>query len=194
MPESLDPYPYPGTEVLKNVPNLRDPEQLAAFEANASSSGLVQLEESPVDGRFDIAHLKSIHGFIFQDVFSWAGQFRTVDIAKDGQLFGLARFLEPALDAVFKALAIERYLAGLDRRPFAERAGHYLGEINAVHPFREGNGRTQREFIRELAVHGGHRVLWTRVTRQQMTDASIQSFKTGNNGGLVDIIWECTQL
>jgi cell filamentation protein len=192
MPESLDPYLYPGTDVLRNLPGLHDLEQLAAFEANVCSARLIQLGVDPMKGKFDVTHLKSIHRFIFQDVFSWAGQFRTVNISKDGQLFGLPRFLEPALSVVFNKLAAEEHLAGLDREAFAERAGYYLGEVNAVHPFREGNGRAQREFFRELALGSGHRILWSRITSQQiMTEASIQSFRYGRSQGLADLIWEC---
>ena len=191
MPESLDPYLYPGTDLLKNIPDLRDSERLAAFEANATASRLIQLGGRSIDGRFDVAHLKSIHRFIFQDVFFWAGQFRTVNISKDGQLFGLAQFLEPAMGGVLSKLAMEEHLAGLDRRAFSDRAGHYLGEINAAHPFREGNGRVQREFIRELALRSGHRILWTRVTRQQMIESSIESFKHGDNTALSNLIREC---
>jgi cell filamentation protein len=138
-------------------------------------------------------HLTSIHRFIFQDVFSWAGELRSVNISKDGQLFGLAQFLASALDAVFKKLSTENHLAGLDREAFAGRAGYYLGELNAIHPFREGNGRTQREFFRQLALYRGYRILWSRTTRQQMTEASIRSFKYGDSKGLIDLLLACTE-
>jgi cell filamentation protein len=193
MPESLDPYLYPGTEVLRNIPGLRDPKQLEAFEANASTSRLIELGTDPLAGPFDGAHIKSIHKFIFQDVFSWAGKFRSINISKDGQLFCLSQFLEPALETILSDLTDEEYLSGLDQKAFSRRAGYYLGEINAVHPFREGNGRAQREFIRQLALNGGHRILWTRVTREQMIEASIQSFKHGNSTGLVDLIFDCIE-
>ena len=193
MPENLDPYLYPGTDVLRNIPGLRDPKQLAAFEANASASRLIELGCTITDGRFDVAHLKSIHKFIFQDVFSWAGEFRTVNIAKDGQLFGLAQFLEPTLNGVLSKLAMEDHLSGLDQRSFARRAGYYLGEINAVHPFREGNGRAQREFIRELALRDGYRIQWTPLTQERMIGASIQSFRYGNSTGLGELVWECIE-
>jgi cell filamentation protein len=190
MPESFDPYLYPGTDILRNIPDIRDPMQLAAFEANATASRLIQLGASSMNGGFDIPHLKSIHNFIFQDLFSWAGNFRTLNISKDGQLFGLSQFIEPALQGIFNNLATEKNLSGLDRKAFSSRAGRYLGEINAVHPFREGNGRAQREFIRALALGSGHRILWTRITRKQMIDASIQSFKYGNNEALVELIFD----
>ena len=90
--ESSDPYLYPGTTVLKNHRGLTDPQELAAFEARDTHRRLTELLEASLFGRFDSAHLKAIHRHIFQDVFEWAGQFRTVDISKGGHLFGRAAF------------------------------------------------------------------------------------------------------
>lgn len=87
-----------------------------------------------------------------------------------------------SLDKTFDDLKEERYLSGADRGHFANRGAYYLGEINAVHPFRDGNGRTQREFIRQLAQRNGYVLDWSRVSREQMIDASRQSFKTDNSG------------
>src|ERR1700683_1215717 len=97
MTENSDPYLYPGTDVLKNLRGLTDPKQLARFEARRTHQRIVELIDTPVPGRFDVAHFKAIHRYIFQDVYEWAGLFRTVNISKGGHLFGLAAFLEPAL-------------------------------------------------------------------------------------------------
>jgi len=104
MPDSSDPYTYPGTDVLRNTLDIRDPQQLAAFEANATTARLIELDAAPIEGRLDIAHLKAIHRHIFQDVYAWAGEFRTVNISKSGHLFGVAAFVEPALHAVLRSL------------------------------------------------------------------------------------------
>ena len=188
MPESSDPYTYPGTDVLRNVLDIRDPEQLAAFEANATAARLIELDERPLVGQFDVAHLKSIHQHVFQDVYRWAGEFRTVNISKGGHLFGVAAFIGPALGEVLRKLSEERHLKALDRRKFATRAGYFMAEINAIHPFRDGNGRTQREFIRELAVDAGFAIDWSRVTREHMTAASLKSFKTGDSSEMAALI------
>jgi cell filamentation protein len=188
MPESSDPYTYPETDVLRNIPGIRDPQSLAAFEANTTIARLAELDTAPLKGRFDIAHLKAIHKYIFQDVYSWAGEFRTVNVSKGGSLFGAAAFIEPALDAVLLKLPAERYLKGVDLSTFARRAGFYLGEINAVHAFREGNGRAQREFIRQLGIEAGFMIDWSRTSRQQLMAASRESFSTGDNSGLADLI------
>ena len=154
----------------------------------STTTRLIQLRKVPTKGSFDVAHLKAIHRHIFQDVFDWAGTFRTVNISKGGHLFGAAGFLEAALGDMFWKLSKERRLTGTSIAQFAERAGFYLGELNAAHPFREGNGRTQREFIRQLGACAGHDVDWRRVTRAQMIAASKESCRSGDNTGLVEIM------
>jgi len=170
MPENSDPYTYPGTDVLCNIAGIRDWRRLADFEANSTFTRLVELQAKGLKGKFDVAHLRAIHKYIFQDVFDWAGEFRTVNISKGGNFFGAASFVGPALEDVLQKLPRENYLRQLDAENLARRAGYYLGEINAVHPFREGNGRTQREYIRQLGLQAEYRIDWGRITRDQMID------------------------
>jgi cell filamentation protein len=188
MSESTDPYLYPGTYALKNLRDIRDPGMLARFEAEATSRRIIELMDTPAPGRFDTAHLRAIHKHIFRDVYAWAGRFRTVNIAKDGHLFGAAAFLDPALDDVFRKLSAEEHLRGTDPDTFVQRAGFFLSEVNAAHPFREGNGRTQREFIRELGLQAGFAIDWSRITRDEMIAASRGSFETGNTSGLAELV------
>src|SRR5271170_6813416 len=136
-PENSDPYLYPGTSVLKNLRGLTDPEQLERFEARRTHQRIAELIDNPLSGRFDLTHLNAIHRHIFQDVYEWAGQFRTVNISKGGHLLGLANFLEPSLLQVLSKLAAENHLGQVDAETFAGRAAYFLGELNAAHPFRE---------------------------------------------------------
>ena len=188
MTESTDPYLYPGTDVLKNLRDIRDPDILSRFEAEATSRRIIQLISAPVPGRFDTVRLKAIHKHIFQDVYAWAGQFRTVDISKGGHSFAVAAFVEPALNDLLQKLSAENCLQAVDPKVFASRAGYCLSEVHAAHPFREGNGRTQREFIRELGRHAGFMVDWSRITRDQMIAASRENFHTDNSSALADLI------
>jgi cell filamentation protein len=188
MTESTDPYLYQGTDVLKNLRDIRDPNTLSRFEAESTTRRIVQLINSPVRCGFDTVCLRAIHRHIFQDVYSWAGQFRTVNISKGGHPFAVAAFIEPVLDHVLRKLSEEACLRGTDPVSFARRAGFYLGEINAVHPFREGNGRTQREFIREMGVQAGFIIDWSRITRDEMMAASRESFRSGDSSGLAALI------
>jgi cell filamentation protein len=188
-----DPYLHPGTNVLKNLRGLTNPELLDRFEARRTHRRIAELIDTPVAGRFDVAHLKAIHRYIFQDVYHWAGECRTVNISKGGHLFGVAAFLEAALQQVLQKLAAENYLAGLDAAGFSGRAAWFLGEINAAHPFREGNGRTQREFIRELGLKAGHYIDWRAATRKEMTGASRLSHLSGDMSLLERLLRGCVR-
>jgi len=96
--------------------------------------------------------------------------------------------MERNLQGTLAKLAAEDHLKGLSGNAFAQRAAYYLGELNSIHPFREGNGRTQREFMRELAANVGYRINWNRVTREQMIDASIESHNLGKNSAFAKLI------
>lgn len=185
----MDPYVYPGTNVLRNLRDIRDDDELERFEADASSYRLRQLERKPLPGKFDSRHLQAIHRAIFQDIYPWAGQFRTVNIARPGQFyFAFAEQIVPTLHNTFEVLRDEGHLEGLAAEGFARRAAHYLGELNVIHPFRDGNGRTQREFIRQLAARAGHLLEWRLVTRAAMYEASQRSFQRGDSTGLAEVI------
>ena len=178
----MDPYVYPGTDVLKNLRDLRDDDQLSDFEAIATNRRIAELLERDKPGKFDLAHLQSTHRYIFQDVYDWAGAFRTVNIARPGQFyFAFAGMIVPALGELLDKLLRESYLANFDAERFSTRAAYYMGELNAIHPFRDGNGRAQREFIRQLALHNGYVLDWSRISRGQMYKASHRSFERGDN-------------
>lgn len=184
----MDPYVYPATNILRNLRDIRDPDLLAEFEAEATARRLRQLEGRPIAGSFDSLHLQSIHRHIFQDVFPWAGEFRTVNIGKSGDWFAFTEYIESSLSKTLGDLKDECYLESLPLPTFCRRAAHYLGEINAIHPFREGNGRAQREFIRQLARRNGYTADWSLVSRDEMIEASKASFKFGNNTDFVRIL------
>ncbi len=185
----MDPYVYPGTDVLKNLRDIRELTRLSAFEGDMSQFRLSELEHRPLKGKFDTAHLQAIHRHIFQDVYPWAGDLRTVDIARPGQFyFAFSHQIPPCLQRTFANLKEERHLKGTTHQDFCKRAAWYLGELNAIHPFRDGNGRTQREFIRQLGLHGGHVLNWVRVSRTQMYSASHLSFQAADNSGLENVL------
>ena len=185
----MDPYVYPGTNVLKNLRDIRDPEALSTAEAIATTRRVSELQLKPLPGRFDIPHLQSIHRHIFQDIYPWAGKFRQVNIARSGQFyFAFHEQIVSVLTETFDKLTKEQHLKHADPKQFANRAAYYLGELNAIHPFRDGNGRTQREFVRQLGLNAGHTLNWFRVSRAQMYEASARSFDQGNNEGLESVL------
>lgn len=183
MPEQMHAgfdrtYCYPNTHVLKNKLNIHDSDRLHDAERKLTSVRLHELADTDTaQPAFDARHLKAIHRHIFQDIYGWAGEFRTVDIAK-GNMFCRVIFIEDQLDYVFRQLRRENYLENVkDTSEMGERLGYYLAEINAVHPFREGNGRTQREFIRQLAEHNGYHLDYSKIPDGALLQASIKSFQ-----------------
>ena len=175
-------YLYPGTSVLRNKLGLTTHAALHTAEADLSKMRLRRLHYSnPLELSFDSAHYMGLHGFVFGDIFGWAGKFRNVDMGKGTTTFCIKRYIPEYLTATLEKLAEEGQLLGTTRDEFCSRAAFYLCELNAVHPFREGNGRVQEEFIRELGEHAGYLLDWSQVTGQEIVKASIASFTTGEH-------------
>jgi cell filamentation protein len=158
-----DEYTYPGTGVLRNKADLRDATELERFER--THAAIRALEPGPPRS-FDYAHLLAIHRQLFQDVYEWAGQERTVLISKENTPFCNPLFMRGHADKLFAGLLRERLLRGLGPEDFAARAAYYMNELNMLHPFREGNGRVVREFLRQLAENAGYGLDPSRFTRE----------------------------
>lgn len=171
-----DGYCYPGSEVLINKLHISDPDRFALADRQLTMMRILDLLQKPVSGSFDAPHLCRIHFWIFQELYDWAGKYRTVEIAK-GLYFCRTDYIEDMLQKIFTQLKSENYLKNCSRQELPVRLAYYLGEINAIHPFREGNGRTQREFIRELALSCGAQLNYRLTSRQEMLKASIESFQ-----------------
>ena len=144
---SGDPYLDPRTGVFRNRLGLTDRAALAAAEADLSLARVEQLIRRRIPGHYDLDHLRAFHWTIFQDVYPWAGQLRTVLIVKAGASFCLPHQIVDTAADVFARLAAVEHLRGRDRAGFLDGLVPLLAEINALHPFREGNGRTQRAFL-----------------------------------------------
>jgi cell filamentation protein len=156
---SWDPYLDLDTGVLHNRLGISDRAELARAEADLTASRLYDLQRTRLTGDYDLDHLRSFHRAIFADVYEWAGELRTVSIGRGG-LFCLPGDLLSSGSEVFGRLAHARYLRGLDRETFVDRLADLLADVNFLHPFREGNGRTQRAFLAQLARDAGHRIRW----------------------------------
>lgn len=189
-----DKYTYPYTEVLKNKFNVNDSILLHAYERNFVPIRLLELYENPIRGSFDLKHLQKINRHLFQDIYTWAGKLREVDIAKVDQekqlhLFCLSHRLDEFAESVFALIKNAGYLKGMDRETFAHKAAEVLGELNALHPFREGNGRTQREFMRELAANAGWDLSFNDIPQTTMIMASVAAMRM-DYGQLEELIKE----
>jgi cell filamentation protein len=164
-----DPYRYPGSSVLRNKLGITDPD---LFERIERRLVVQRAAEGVPAGKFDLAHLRKIHRHLFQDLFDWAGELRTVEIAKGGSQFQLRRFIETGMADVHRRLVAQGFLRGLDDAAFALAAAAILGDVNYVHPFREGNGRTQLLYFEQLAEKAGHPIDLRRLERDRWIKAS----------------------
>ena len=182
-----DDYLDPASGVLRNRLGITDAATLEQAEAALVATRSYELSLTPLKGGFDLAHLQAIHRYLFGDLYEWAGELRNIDIGKGGHLFAHHAHIGSAAEPIFKQLAKEKYLAGLDPAAFSHRAAYYLGELNALHPFREGNGRTQREFVSHLAHATSYYVAWENVKQPDMLQASVESFK-GDTSKLAALI------
>ena len=174
-------YCYPDSNVLRNKLNITDANLLTQAEIECTSVRLLGLWLHPVKGGFDFKHLCDIHERIFRDLFEWAGKPRTVNIGK-GNLFCLVPNIQSFAEAIFAGFYRDCFAVRDDREEFVRVLAKYYGDLNALHPFREGNGRTQREFTRELCHACGYAFDLTHTHHREMLEASIRSFNIDNAG------------
>ena len=168
-----DPYLYKGTLVLKNKLKTRDGDVLSAFEVEMTT---LRAEEPLPSGRYGTAHYRAVHRHLFQDVYRWAGRYGTVRTGKDGNWFCYPEYVPREMECVFGNLRRDAYFAGWNFDEFAAGAADFLAELNAIHPFREGNGRAQLSFFFLLADKAGHRLDLSRIRPDAFLTAMVASF------------------
>ena len=140
--------------VLYNLAEIKDQKILTIFESLKVSKRIEELFENPIKIKNSESLLK-IHHYLFQDVYNWAGKVRTVNISKNGKPFFDGERFDNAFHYVNKLIIDYRKIKNNDKKQVAEKLAEILDNVNFLHPFREGNGRTQREFIRLLALEKG---------------------------------------
>lgn len=182
---SDDPYVYPGTTTLQNKLDIRSAEALDRVERRFV---IQRIRDGVPTGDFDLPHLQAIHRHLFQDVYEWAGQIRSVEISKDGSKFQLQRYIETGMANVHQRIVGAGYLKGLSPADFAAKAGQIIGDVNHVHPFREGNGRTQLQYLKQLTDQAGHVLALKKLDREAWHQASREA-----NDGRYDAMARCIE-
>jgi len=168
-------YCYPDTDILINKLDIHDDELIQNIESDYSHIRLLELDAEPLTGNFDLKHLQNIHFYIFQDIYDSAGKIREEDIIKDTTRFANFKFIVSCSEKLLDQLKSENFLVGTDVVTFSQRVAFYMSELNILHPFREGNGRAIREFIRCLALNANFIVNWDSLTKEELLEASIKS-------------------
>lgn len=181
-----DPLCYPGTDVLINLLDIRE---AALLEEAELALFLTRADEPFPIGNLDVEHYLSLHRHLFQDVYAWAGEIRTIRIGKGGNWFCYPEHIPKFLEKTFAELGDPDTFGNLSPSEFASRIGHFLAELNAVHPFREGNGRTQLAFAAMLADHAGLPFDTDKLEPGRTMAAMIESF-SGHNGALIALLEE----
>jgi cell filamentation protein len=168
-------YYYKDDPVLKNKLNIRDEKKLSIIETDIAYHKIMELELFPINGRFSMNHLLRIHRFIFQEIYPFAGNVRYEEISKGETLFCEFSKIKTELTSLLLDLKKEHYLKDYENDIFWMKLADYMANLNIIHPFREGNGRAIREFIRELALNNGYHIDWINITKEELLKASIES-------------------
>ncbi len=171
---------YPGTEILINKFGLRDAGLLEVAERQAVADRLG--EGLPRSAQQSSPYgIKAIHGYILQDVYTWAGEFRTYTTGRGDASFARPEFIEPELERLYSRVEDDKFLKGLNPTEFAAKAAAHVNDLNAIHPFVDGNGRTQRVWLRLLGEQAGHSVELRPGDQQAWNDASMEGFYRSND-------------
>jgi cell filamentation protein len=173
--ETNSKYCYPETDVLRNKLNIHDGNALKQAETDIVSVKQNYLLTHPIAGYFTPNHICRIHKFLFSDVYRFAGHYRTETIKKGKTTFLSEKDISCRMKVLLTELKKERYLTKLSYDDFIQRLAYYFSELNYIHPFREGNGRATREFIRELVQYNGYTVIWRKIEIDVLLDAMIAS-------------------
>jgi cell filamentation protein len=185
-----DPYLDLQSGLLRNRLGVTEAHELRHVEAELTASRIYDLIRSPIPGAYDLAHLRAFHRQIFQDLYDWAGELRTVSIGRGSRLFSLPQHLEADAGELFGWLARVEHLRGRDRDTFVDDLTALYADLNALHPFRDGNGRTQRAFLGQLAVEAGHPIHWAAMDPAENNAASKAAHEGDNDAvrSLLDLL------
>ena len=184
-------YCYKDSHVLRNRYGIREFEKLKAAEQDIVGAKQQYLLTYPIAGRFTATHLCNIHRFLFEDIYPFAGHFRREIIKKGDTTFLSENEIAAKLGKLLRELKQEKYLSQLPYDVFIERLSYYLAELNYIHPFREGNGRSTREFLRMLITRNGYIVNWTAAGIKSLMEAMIESVY--GSAVLIPVLRECVK-
>ena len=179
MEYNLDPLfddlCYPDTSTLINKFDIHDEKELQKLETVITFVQSAELEKKPLNGKFDFTHYKAVHKFLFSEIYDWAGEIRAVNISKKGTFFCLFEQINERADLIFGRLKKMNYFKNLNRNKFVSEIVDFYEITNGLHPFREGNGRTQRSFLTMLIRFAGYDIDFSEIDGDLLMIATIQS-------------------
>lgn len=184
-----DPFCYDDTDVLKNRYDIREKDKLEWAEQRSSYARSIE----PVSLTLSPGGISHIHHHLFKDIYPWAGQIRLVDLTKGSSLFCRPHLIESNLAELTTKMKADDRLKSPDPKTFAASAAEHINKLNAIHPFREGNGRTNRLILELLGDNAGHRLYIQNASRNLWMSASIIGFEDLNDKPMADLIYDKIQ-
>lgn len=166
---------YEGTTCLINKFGIKDDKQLSLIEGQITFAKGSELERNPINGNFDFEHYKAIHKYLFNEIYEWAGEIRSVDMSKKGTYFAKASEIEKLANACFARLKSENYFKEQEFDEYINNIVDFYCVTNMLHPFREGNGRTQRIFISQLIRYAGYEIDFSSINTDDLMSATIHA-------------------
>ncbi len=166
---------YKGTTCLINKFDIKDEKILKELETTITLSKIAEYNLNPLFCTFDVSHYKAIHKFIFEDIYDWAGEYRTVNMTKKGTKFANSDDIEDLMERSFNRLKTLNYFQNSDFEVFVNNIVEFYCTTNMIHPFREGNGRTQRLFISQLIDMNGYYIDLFDIDTDELMIATIQA-------------------
>ena len=167
-------YTYKGTNVLKNKLNIKSEKKLKEYETKVVALKLASIDKANIKRTFDKNHLINIHKYLFEDVYDFAGKYRKENITKENFRFSEYYYIEDNIDYVFNKIKIDE-LKKLSFDELIKKLSEIMTDLNVLHPFREGNGRATREFVRELLNELGYDIKWFKIDYNDILKASIKA-------------------
>lgn len=174
---------YEGTTCLINKWGITDENKLKEFEGAVTFAKASELELNPISDTFDVEHYKLIHKYLFEDIYDWAGEYRTVNISKKGTKFASADQISDLMNACFMRLKDNNYFQNKSFDEFVDNIVDFYSVTNMIHPFREGNGRTQRLFISQLIRFNNYDIDFSSIDKDELMIATIHAAN-----GIVDYL------
>ena len=164
-------YTYKGTEVLKNKLNIKDEELLKEYETKIVAFKIATINSVKLPEGYTPERLKFIHKYLFDEVFYFAGEYREENITKENFRFSEFEYIEDNIKKIFSNIDIEE-MKKMPFNNFVEKVSYIMTELNVLHPFREGNGRTIRELVREICFDCGYVIDWYEINHDDILKAS----------------------